>query len=555
MNRDKLFEFVQKYNQIYIYGKGKDLEGIHWYLSNNSITFRTLDRISVCMVEEGNMDRIGIIILMSDPDINEYMIKLELAGYKNFFFASAAALRELRCIYSIKTPNDQIEAELLLDAYHRGSLDKDLIRRCTYTGLMYIKCFCDNDTYKNIHNAVCDINRNEIRKKDKVSVGFLIKHSSEWSAEQIYRRMQLDNKYHPVLLIAPYHVGTKQAVMDNYSQTVRYFEENGYSYIAMYNVDTEQYVNWHEDVECDIIFNLTPNFIWLKKSSCIVKFPLSILNVYIPYGYYISGLVESQFNQLSHAMFWKIFCESKLHKQMAEKYSDIGGVNVDFSGYLKMDTFYNREEVDSSRIWSESHAIKSNTRKKIIYAPHWSIGNSKTAYGSFEKIYEKIYELAKNTYTSISWIIKPHPRLRSECVVQGVFRSEKEYDEYLGKWDMLPNARAVTCGVYDDIFKTSDGMVLDSISFLAEYMYVDKPMIFITRPEQTVNEFGVELMKVLYKAEGNKFDELKGMIEDVICNGKDFMKDKRKAFFDEYLDYVKENGVTAAEHIMKIIEG
>lgn len=555
MNRNHIIAFVHRSDKIYLLGEGKDLEALCWYLTVNDIAFERPD-INLLLKHSGmDGNNTGIILMMSDPEANKTKSLLEQRGFMNIYYVSAATLRDLRCMYSISTPNDRIEAEALLEAYQSGTLNKDIIGECTYAGLMYIKNFYDINTFQKIHEAVCETNLSEIRRKKRVVVGFLIKHSSEWSAEQLYRKMLMDEVYQPILLIAPYHVGTKAAIMDNYRQTVRYFDEKGYRYIAMYDEETKEYITWHKDIECDFIFNLTPNYIWLRKTSCIVKFPLSTLNIYIPYGYYISGLVESQFNQLSHMLFWKVFCESKLHLQMAQKYSDIGSSNVDFSGYLKMDTFYDTTSAADHSVWCIPGDCETRSMKRIIYAPHWSIGNSKTAYGSFEKNYKQMYKLAENTQEQISWIIKPHPRLRSECVVQGVFQTEEEYDLYLEMWDKLPNARAVTHGVYDDIFKTSDGMILDSISFLAEYMYVHKPMIFITRPEQTVNEFGHELMKVLYKADGNDFPAMQNMITDIILQENDYMKEERERFFNYYLDYGKLNGELATEHIMRVMEG
>lgn len=90
----------------------------------------------------------------------------------------------------------------------------------------------------------------------------------------------------------------------------------------------------------DIVFHLNPHYKAFAESSNICNFPLSILNVYIPYGIMIYGNVRQQYNQLSHMLYWKIFCETPLHKEMASKYADIGDINVVCSGYVKMDTFF-----------------------------------------------------------------------------------------------------------------------------------------------------------------------------------------------------------------------
>ena len=55
---------------------------------------------------------------------------------------------------------------------------------------------------------------------------------------------------------------------------------------------------------------------------------------------------------------------------------------------------------------------------------------------------------------------------------------------YLQAWNDLPNAQVYTGAYYQALFATSDGMIQDSGSFIVEYQYVDKPMIFLTRDTQ-----------------------------------------------------------------------
>ena len=87
----------------------------------------------------------------------------------------------------------------------------------------------------------------------------------------------------------------------------------------------------------------------------------------------------------------------------------------------------------------------------------------------------QIYEYVKNNTKTTSWVFRPHPMLRAGAVQQGVFKSEEEYDNYLEMWNELPNAQVIEGGMYVDIFETSDAMILDSVSFLAEYLYMHKP--------------------------------------------------------------------------------
>lgn len=81
-------------------------------------------------------------------------------------------------------------------------------------------------------------------------------------------------------------------------------------------------------------------------------------------------------------------------------------------------------------------------------------------------------------------MFKPHPNLRARVVQAHAFESEEAYDTYLEEWNKLPNACVMQEEDYRSAFATSDGMIMDSCSFIAEYMYVDKPLLFLKRDGQ-----------------------------------------------------------------------
>ena len=87
----------------------------------------------------------------------------------------------------------------------------------------------------------------------------------------------------------------------------------------MYDIQKNRYKSWEEIGMPDIVFHLNPHYKAFAESSNICNFPLSILNVYIPYGIMIYGNVRQQYNQLSHMLYWKIFCETPLHKKKKKK--------------------------------------------------------------------------------------------------------------------------------------------------------------------------------------------------------------------------------------------
>jgi len=134
-------------------------------------------------------------------------------------------------------------------------------------------------------------------------------------------------------------------------------------------------------------------------------------------------------------------------------------------------------------------------------------------------------------------------------VGNGVFKSYDEYDDYISKWNSYTNAKAISESSYIDYFNTSDAMIMDSGSFLGEYIYTQKPLLYLTRPEQAHTAMGKVLVDAYYKTAGKNYSEIDRFISDVVINGQDYMKEKRKAVFDKYFNYVELNKLYAHEVI------
>ena len=466
-----------------------------------------------------------------DDDIN---------NYKNYY--------KNRLIFKHEYKPDNI-----IERYTAGTIDDEFLLGNTYKALANVELTGDIKLFKDISNAVFDANLRRIRSKETKKIVFFLKDSAEWSCEALYQIFSSRDEYEVSIAVAPYFMGTEQTITHTYLNTIKYFEDRDYSVIAMYDQKNDEYKTWQEIGMPDIVFHLNPHYEQFESTCNICEFPLSMLNIYIPYSFLIYDGVQLQFNQLSHHLFWKIFCETPMHRQMAAKYSDIGDSNVISCGYVKMDSFYDTNALPERLIWKISPGAKDDV-KRIIYAPHWSVKDTFTGFGNFDKIYMELYEYAKSHETTTSWVFRPHPLLRAGAVQQGIFESEKAYDEYLGLWNALPNAQVIEGGTYYDIFESSDAMVLDSISFMAEYMYVHKPMLFLTKDRNTFNEFGKELVKVLYTAEGNTIAGIEQFMADVVMGDNDYMKDAREEFFTKYLDYAKTNGMLAGEYIARYID-
>ena len=84
-------------------------------------------------------------------------------------------------------------------------------------------------------------------------------------------------------------------------------------------------------------------------------------------------------------------------------------------------------------------------------------------------------------------------------------------------------------------------------------MYTNNPILFTVKSkviETSFNEFGQIAFNYLYK--GCSPAEIENFIVDVVLGGSDIMKDKRKAFYEEYL--LPPNKKTASRNIYETLK-
>jgi hypothetical protein len=79
-------------------------------------------------------------------------------------------------------------------------------------------------------------------------------------------------------------------------------------------------------------------------------------------------------------------------------------------------------------------------------------------------------------------------------------------------------------------------MLLDSVSFISEYLYTGQPSIFLVRDEtikNKFNEYGKLSFDFVYKA--HDLDDILRFINDTVLNGNDPLLVNRMNFVNQYL--------------------
>jgi CDP-glycerol glycerophosphotransferase (TagB/SpsB family) len=225
---------------------------------------------------------------------------------------------------------------------------------------------------------------------------------------------------------------------------------------------------------------------------------------------------------------WRIFSPHNVALDIHRQYSDNNGKNVIVTGYPAMEPFLDKTYTSVSS-WKK----QDKNKFKIIWAPHHTIDMPQLPYANFLKYADFFIKLVQRCQDTIQWAFKPHPILKPKLINHRDWGQEKT-EGFWSFWENQPNCQLEE-GEYVDLFLTSDAMIHDSGSFLAEYLYTNKPVLYLTSStdmKEYFNQFGCEAFDACYHA----FNEQD--IEEFIANlfeGKDTMQLKRQFFLEKHV--------------------
>lgn len=426
-----------------------------------------------------------------------------------------------------------------LQLYQRQILSTENFCDTNYNYFNLLANHISPKNYNALLERVFKLSAQRIARKDKIAVGFVLYDSSMWCGDDLYKFFAEDEHFEPTIFMCLRDDHSELELIDkDFWHGVEQFKSRGLNVVAVSDKNFSL-------PEQDLLIFLTPYFETLPESFQLLNLTARTLLFYVPYSYQLS----QWYAYLSFPIMYlarKVFWESKAALDLFRKHCAQGAARGYYSGYSRTDIFFKHDE-EFRFEWK----MACPDAKKIIWAPHWSI-NEGIRYSTFQWNYQFMYEFAK-AHPETSWVVKPHPNLFFSAVQSGLFASTEEFEKYLQAWEDLPNAKVVTGGYYQGLFVTSNAMIHDSGSFIAEYQFVNKPMIFLTRDTQKFNTLSEGIMNVSYLVDGRDLDRIAELMQKIFIEGDDYKADERKKFFDDQLNYFAHNGMTASEFIYKSI--
>ena len=318
-----------------------------------------------------------------------------------------------------------------------------------------------------------------------------------------------------------------------------YFTQRGFPFIDGYDFATGQWFD-PKTLNPDVIYYTQPYNVSHQYYKLEHFWDNSVF-MYSPYGIvveYLEGFYNTLFLNIAHKLFYPTVFNLKDAEELAEN----KGANVVVTGYPTEDLFRTKKS-DFRNVWKQKEA----EIKRVIWAPHHSINSSDTlCYSTFLHVADQMLDLCRTYNGKVQFVFKPHPTLKTKLYALDDWGKERT-DRYYSLWADMPNSTIVD-GDYVELFQTSDAMIHDCSSFTVEYLYVNKPVMYLSKSDHldVANELGRLCYNQHYH--GATIEQVRNFLENVVVAEVDDMKDQRGAFLHESLT---SKGGTVAENIYK----
>lgn len=381
-----------------------------------------------------------------------------------------------------------------------------------------------------------------IRQKDVITIAFVTMNIPMWKYQTLYDLLKKNPRFRLYVVISP-SVKFNRDDMIRDAQVMRgYFKEHSMEYIDWDLENGRDPIDIKATINPDILFYTQPGMTVFTACHSFQHFGEKLV-CYSPYGFYYHR-TKHMYNRVFQNVAWKLYYYNDFQRQLARKYSVNKARNVVVSGHPDYERFINGPFSD---VWK----LKDRHLKRIIWAPHFTITHSLVKgfqpRSTFLELSSLMLDIAKRYEGEIQIAFKPHPRLLTELYNHPDWGKEKA-DEYYQAWANMPNGQLET-GVFISLFHFSDALIHDSSSFVMDYMYFEKPEMFLTDDIQSYIDEADDLGRKVYGSiyYGKKEEEIINFIEDVVLKGNDVSFQKRKQIVERYM--LPPSGRTAAENM------
>lgn len=356
---------------------------------------------------------------------------------------------------------------------------------------------------------------------DKVKIVFLTQETMCWpSFESLYHACSEDGRYIAQIVYIPFS-------HPNDTKHIDYFTT--YEKMGLPVRRHDEYALARESPDIAVFmkpYDLIPMQYYIDDIEKAVP-----RHLYIQYGMEVgTQYIDYHFRQPLASKVWRHIAYGSLLKETAAKYGSRNGENVAVWGNPRAD--YYRDLEAGRKTIPASWTKKIDGRFCFLWTPHHSLD---TTCGSFLDYHVPIAEyFEKRPDLFLLW--RPHPLLLDGLVANGVM-TKAERDAFLDRVTGMDNAILDTTSDYRQSFFASDAIVTDASTFIFEYLYTGRPLVYTKKAENAIYnadrfEKGVYVIK--------QAADIAPML-DQIAQGKDPLRSERTSLKKDLL-FTPENG-------------
>lgn len=380
-------------------------------------------------------------------------------------------------------------------------------------------------------------------KKGPLNVLFIAVYASSWKYDSLFQLMQQDDRFNPSIIVCPPLGRGREHMMESMKGCREFFIKKQYPFTCVYDEQSDSYVDVRRFAP-DIVFFTNPYAKLVDSRYHLGGFKNS-LTCFVNYGF-LNTPFKWGFADTFHQGVWRFFIECSDNLRLIKEYSYIHASNCVVTGYPMYDVFSN------AKVEGKEWKNRDRRFKRIIWAPHHTVSNSVglLQLSTFELYYEVMLKLADKYKDEVQFVFKPHPALKPNLYNLESWGKDRT-DAYFNQW-MLGENTSLVSGDYVDLFISSDALIHDCGSFTIEYLYVQKPVLYLSNndKESQCNEVGKKAYDCHYHATTPA--QIEQFIVDVVLGEDDPLKQQRSQFYNTVL--VPPKGKSVAENILDEIK-
>ena len=325
-----------------------------------------------------------------------------------------------------------------------------------------------------------------------IKVAFLSFYFEAWDAlDEIWQLMVADERFEPTVISIPRRLTGEVGFIDE-DRVSEFYDSVGVPHLRFNFEDSAEGLLRLKDMAPDYVFI---NYPWQRnyQPGYRVEQLSEFTKVcYVPY-YSMplvnepgeTGIAPHLYQQRSHQLASMVFTQDSTVRA-AYAQTERGNSHVYLTGSPKIDALL-RDAKAGAQTWPIAakkvhHGQPVPQRNyRIIWAPHHSYGPNWLNFGMFAQMYQGMLKFAQQ-HPHVDIVLRPHPFLFGTLQDRGVI-SATELDDWLEDWQDLSNTSIDTDGGYAALFRATDLMVTDGISFIGEFpLITGKPTVFLENP-------------------------------------------------------------------------